>query len=348
MTAGDMNSEIKQEAQRLYGILGGLTEFPKKQKYDMASCLSFAPLTLEINKLKKQKNALILAHYYCAPQIVYGIADFKGDSFALAKAARDAAEDTIIFCGVLFMAQTAKIINPQKRVLLPPLFAGCSLADSVDAHDVAVQRRRRPTAQFICYINSTAEVKAQCDICVTSSNVYDICAKSLAKQIVFLPDVYMAANVAAELKRRGIDKEIIPFGGTCCVHDKYTAQDVKEIRAKYPQAKIICHPECAPAVCELCDYTGSTGGMLKYVKATPSLQFAVLSEDGIVNCLEFENPGKEFLPYSRACAQMKRNSLNNVLAALKNPAREAEVNIDPAVARTAKKCVDRMFTEVNL
>ena len=347
MTAGDIDLN-KQEAQRLYGILGGLTEFPGNRKYAQASCLSFAPLTLEINKLKKQKNALILAHYYCAPQIVYGIADFRGDSYALAKAVREAKEEIIIFCGVAFMAQTAKIINPQKQVLLPPLFAGCSLADSVDGAQVAAMRAKYPQARFICYINSTAEVKAQCDICVTSSNVYDICANSAEKQIVFLPDIFMAANAQAELKRRGIEKEIIPFGGTCCVHDKYTAQDVSDIRAKHAQAKIICHPECAPAVCELCDYTGSTGGMLKYVKASPAKQFAVLSEDGIVNCLEYENPGKEFLPYSRACAQMKRNSLNNVLSALKNPAKEAEINIAPNTAQAAKKCIDKMFEEVGL
>jgi len=335
--------ETEQEAARLFEILRNITDFRKGIKYDMASCLSFAPLTLEINRLKKQHNAVILAHYYCTPEIVYGIADFRGDSYGLSKTAAAVKEDTIIFCGVYFMAQTAKIINPAKRVFLPPLFAGCSLADSVDAEQVKVLRAKHPAAEFICYINSTAEVKAQCDICCTSSNVYDIAAASKADEIVFLPDIFMADNIAAELEKRGVKKRIIPFGGTCCVHDKYTVQDVLDIRKNYPAAKIICHPESARAVCELSDYTGSTSGMLKFVKESAANQFAVFSEDGIVNCLEYENPSKQFLRVSRACAQMKRNNLNNVLGILKNPVKEAEVKIPPSVAEAAKTCIERMF-----
>jgi quinolinate synthase len=153
----------------------------------------------------------------------------------------------------------------------------------------------------------------------------------------------MADNIKAEMAKRAIDKEIITFGGTCCVHDKYAAQDVNDIRAKYPQAKIICHPECARSVCELCDYSGGTGGMLKYVKGSSAPQFAVLSEDGIVNCMEFENPSKQFLRVSRICAQMKRNNLNNILAALQNFPREAEVVVNAEVAVAAKKTIDKMF-----
>ncbi|MDR0734925.1 MAG: quinolinate synthase NadA [Elusimicrobiota bacterium] len=343
MSYGGMINEVELETQRLYKILGGLTDFKIGAKYDAAFCRAAAPFTLEINKLKKETDAVILAHYYCAPQIVYGVADYKGDSLALARAAAEVKESIIIFCGVFFMAQTAKIINPRKRVFLPPLFAGCSLADSVDAAQAAAMRAKYPRAQFVCYINSTAEVKAACDICVTSANVFDIIAASAARQIVFLPDVYMAADIAREMRRRGIDKEIIPFGGTCCVHDKYNAQDVRDIRAAHPAAAIICHPECAPQVCELCDYCGGTSGMLKFVKSSAARTFAVLSEDGIINCLEYENPDKNFLHYGRTCAQMKRNNLQNILGILKNPAPEAEVQVGSSVADAAKKCIYKMF-----
>ncbi|MDR1123028.1 MAG: quinolinate synthase NadA [Elusimicrobiota bacterium] len=343
MSFGGMINAVETESRRLHEILGGITDFKTGAKYGAEACRAAAPLTLEINKLKKEKNAVILAHYYCAPQIVYGVADYRGDSLALAQAAAAAKEDIIIFCGVFFMAQTAKIINPRKRVFLPPLFAGCSLADSVDAAQTAAMRAKYPQAQFVCYINSTAEVKSLCDICVTSANVFDIVAAGAARQIVFLPDVYMAANIAREMRRRGIDKEIIPFGGTCCVHDKYSAQDVADIRRAHPDAAIICHPECAPQVCELCDYCGGTSGMLKFAKGSAAHTFAVLSEDGIVNCLERENPGKTFLRCSRACAQMKRNNLHNILGILKNPAPEAEVKVDEATASAAAKCLDKMF-----
>jgi quinolinate synthase len=305
-----------------------------------------AQLQAEINRLKKQKNAVILAHYYCAPDIVGGVADFRGDSYALADYARRVREENIIFCGVYFMAQTAKILNPGKNVFLPPVTAGCSLADAVDAAQVKELRSKYPKADFLCYINSTAQVKAQCDICVTSSNVYDIAAKSKARQIVFLPDVFMAANVQRELKKRGIEKEVIPFGGTCCVHDKYTTQDVAGIRKSSPAAKIICHPECAPEVCELCDYTGSTSGMLKYVKESPAQEFAVLSETGIIDCLERENPQKTFLKTGRVCASMKRNNLQNILAALQSD-NYPQVEVPQEAARGALHMIERMFKETH-
>ncbi|MDR0645897.1 MAG: quinolinate synthase NadA [Elusimicrobiota bacterium] len=337
------SKETQREAERLFKILGGLTDFKKGTKYDMAFCLSAASITLEINRLKKQKNAVILAHYYSAPDIVYAVADYRGDSYALSKTAAKVMENIIIFSGVYFMAETAKIINPRKRVFLPAVFAGCSLADSISAAQVKELRVKYPLADFICYINSTAEVKAECDVCVTSANVYDIVAGSKAKQIVFLPDVFMADNIRVEMLKRGIDKEIFSFGGTCCVHDKYAAQDVNAIRSKYPQAKVVCHPECALPVCQLCDYVGSTGGMLKYVRESSARQFAVLSEDGIINCMEYENPSKQFPRVSRTCAQMKRNNLHNILAALRNLPHEAEVKVEDAAAKGAKKAIDKMF-----
>jgi len=309
----------------------------------MASCFDIATLTLQINRLKKEKNAVILAHYYSTPDIVYGVADYRGDSYALSQQASKVKEDIIIFSGVYFMAQTAKIINPQKAVYLPAVHAGCSLADSVDAADVAALKTQYPDATFICYINSTAEVKALCDICVTSSNVYDIVAAAPTKQVVFLPDIFMAENIKIEMAKRGVDKEIIPFGGTCCVHDKYSVQDIADIRAMHPQAKIICHPECPSSVCALCDYVGSTSGMLKYVKESDAKTFAVLSEDGIVNSMEFENPSKIFLPFSRTCAQMKRNNLTNILGVLADTDSAPQVEVAQDISAKALNCINNMF-----
>jgi quinolinate synthase len=339
-----LTADTRREAERLFEILGKVTDFKTGLKYDISSCRVLAPLTLEINKLKKETNSVVLAHYYCNPDIVYGVSDFRGDSYALSKAAGGAAAENIIFCGVCFMAQTAKIINPAKRVFLPAVTAGCSLADSIDADEIKTLRAKYPGAVFICYINSTAEVKAQCDICVTSSNVYDIAATAKEEQIVFVPDVFMADNIKAEMARRGVKKEIIAAGGTCCVHDKYTVQEAREIRAKYTDAKLICHPECARPVCELCDYCGSTSGMLKYVKENGAGSFAVMSEDGILNCLERENPSKSFIRVSKTCAQMKRNNLHNILVVLKNTHNSpAEVKVNADTASAAKKCIDRMF-----
>lgn len=207
-------ARIEAEAQRLFKELGVMTDFKTGGKYSLEHCRSIAPLTLKINDLKREKDAVILAHYYCTPDIVYGVADFKGDSYALAKKAAQTGQKNIIFCGVYFMAQTAKIVNPDKNVFLPPVTAGCSLADGIDAEEAAKLKAEYPQAALVCYINSTAEVKAFCDVCVTSSNVYDIVSALPNNQIVFVPDLFMAENIRAELKRRGIEKEVLAFGGT--------------------------------------------------------------------------------------------------------------------------------------
>jgi quinolinate synthetase complex, A subunit len=333
---------IQQEAQRLYKSLGNITRLDGN-KYSLEDCLRFAPLTRQINELKKEKNALILTHYYCTPEIIFGISDVVGDSYGLSKKAAAAAQDIIIFCGVSFMAQTAKLVNPTKKVFLPPNYAGCSLAQSITASEVSDLRKQYPKAQFICYINSTAEVKALCDVCVTSANVFDIVANSKYKQIVFLPDVFMAQNIDAFLQAKGINKEIISVGGTCCVHDKYTLKDIEVIKQKYPQAKIICHPECRKEVCQNSDFCGSTSAMLKYVKGNSSEVFAVLSERGIIAVLEQENPTKTFLPTGRTCAQMKLNKLEDILEILKDDTNIPEVKVEDKVAQNALKTIDAMF-----
>ena len=336
-------TQMQQEAKRLSVLLCKVTDFKTGKKFSYEDCLKIAPLSLRINQLKKENNALILAHYYCTPDIVYGVADFKGDSYALASKAVSAKEKNIIFCGVYFMAQTAKIVNPNKNVFLPPVTAGCSLADGISVDEIKELKQKYPAAAFVCYINSTAEVKAYCDVCVTSSNVYDIVAKLPQKQIVFVPDLFMAENIRTELKDRGIEKEVFAFGSTCCVHDKYTLQDIEEIKKLHPLAKIISHPECAKEVSRLSDYCGSTSGMLTYVKNSKSEEFAVLSENGIINSLELENPSKRFYPSGRTCAQMKRNTLLNILGVLENLSQAPKVDVSAQTALKAKKAIDNMF-----
>ena len=333
---------IEKEAQRLFKALGPVTR-PDGQKYSLSYCRQIAPLTDKINQLKKEKNALILAHYYCTPEIIFGVSDIVGDSYGLSKKAAQARQDILIFCGVSFMAQTAKLVNPAKKVFLPPVYAGCSLAQSITAAEVETLRKTYPKAQFICYINSTAEVKALCDVCVTSGNVFEIVKNSPFEQIVFLPDIFMAQNIDAFLQAKGIEKQIIAAGGTCCVHDKYTLKDIEIIKQKYPQAKIICHPECRKEVCQIADFCGSTSAMLKYVKESSADIFAVLSERGIIAVLEQENPKKTFLPTGRTCAQMKLNKLEDILEILQDNQKIPQVAVEQKVAKKALKAIEAMF-----
>ncbi len=302
-----------------------------------------APYTLEINCLKKEKNAVILAHSYTTPDLVYGVADFRGDSFQLAQQARQTTADTIVFAGVWFMAETAKILNPAKQVVIPAGRAGCTLADSMTAADVQNLRAQHPGVPALCYINSSAEVKAQCDACVTSGNVFDIAQKMPGNQLIFVPDLLMAKNIEIELKRRGTPKEIISSGGSCCVHDKYRPEHVEKLRAEHPGIVVLAHPECAPEVCERCDFVGSTKGMADFVARSTSTRFGLLTEQGLVNRLEAEHPGKTFFWPFGTCSYMKRNNLLNTLQALVNPRTEQVVQVDEAVAQSAKKSIEKMF-----
>ncbi len=298
-----------------------------------------------INKLKQENDALILAHYYCSPKILFGVADFCGDSYALAKKAKETKQQNIIFCGVTFMAETAKILNPTKKVILPPMTAGCSLADGIKAKQVLALRKKYPAAKVLCYINSSAEVKAVSDTCVTSGNVFKIVENTKQDQIIFVPDLYMAKNIEAYLKNKGIKKEIIAAGATCCVHDKFTLEQLKEVKTKYQDAKIISHPECLPEVCANSDFVGSTAGMLKFVKESGAKTFAVFSEWGLINMLEAQNPEKTFLPCGRICASMKRNNLGNIENVLKNLNDLEGINLDENLAQKAKQSIDNMFKE---
>lgn len=333
---------ILQEAHRLYGLLKSVSK-SKSAKWTLQDCMAAAPYVLAIRQLKKEKNAVILAHSYTTPDLVYGVADYRGDSFQLARAAKTSSADTIVFAGVWFMAETAKIINPSKKVLIPAGRAGCSLADSMTAADVQKLRAQHPNVPVLCYINSSAEVKAQCDVCVTSGNVFDIAQKMPSEKLIFVPDLLMAQNIEAELKRRGTPKQIISSGGSCCVHDKYRPEHVDKLRADFPDIKVLAHPECAIEVCEKCDYVGSTSGMAKYVESSPDKQFGMLTEFGLVNRLEAEHPDKQFIWPFGVCSYMKKNSLINTLQALVEPRPDQIVSVDAAVAKAAQKAIDNMF-----
>ncbi len=334
--------QISLEAHRLYGLLKCVSK-SKNVKWTLADCQQAAPYTLEINRVKKEKNAVILAHSYTTPDLVYGVADYRGDSFQLAQQARTATAQTIVFAGVWFMAETAKIINPSKQVLIPAGRAGCTLADSMTGEDVQQLRAQYPGVPALCYINSSAEVKAQCDACVTSGNVFDIAQKMPGDKLIFVPDMLMAQNIEIELARRGTPKKIIASGGSCCVHDKYRPEQVEKLRADYPGITVLAHPECAPEVCALCDYVGSTKGMADYVAHSTSNLFGMLTEFGLVNRLEAEHPGKQFVWPFGVCSYMKKNTLINTLQALLDPRPDQIVCVDNALAQAAQKSIQKMF-----
>lgn len=335
----------EDKTKYLFDSLTKVTNIRTGACFSVEEIKDIAEQVSRINKLKKENDALILAHYYCSPKILFGVADFCGDSYALSKKAKEAKEQNIIFCGVTFMAETAKILNPNKKVILPPVTAGCSLASGITAGEVLALRKKYPNAKVLCYINSSAEVKAVCDTCVTSGNVFKIVENTKQDQIIFVPDLYMAKNIETYLKNKGIKKEIIAAGATCCVHDKFTLEQLKEVKAKYPNAKIISHPECLPEVCQNSDFVGSTAGMLKFVKESNAETFAVFSEWGLINMLEAQNPGKTFLPYGRICASMKRNNLDNIEDVLKNIKDIQEINLDENSSQKAKQAIDNMFKE---
>ena len=338
----EKEAQVMQEATRLYGLLCSVYK-TKGQRWTMQDCLQAAPYTLSINRFKQEKNAVILAHSYTTPDLVYGVADFRGDSYELALKARESKADLIVFAGVWFMAETAKIINPSKQVVIPAGKAGCTLADSMTGDDVKKLRAKHPGVPALCYINSTAEVKAACDVCVTSGNVFDIAQKMPGDELIFVPDLLMAQNIEAELKRRGTPKKIIASGGSCCVHDKYRPEQVEKLRTDFPGVCVLAHPECAIEVCEQCDYVGSTKGMAAYVASSTEKTFGMLTEVGLINRMEAEHPDKQFVGPFGVCSYMKKNNLINTLEALVDPRPDQVVHVEETIAAAAKKSIEKMF-----
>jgi len=334
---------IENEAERLLGALLHVECDPHGRKWNLETCREIAPLTLEINRLKQEKNAVILTHSYVEPELIYGVGDFKGDSYYLSLMAKQSRAKVILFAGVVFMAETAKILSPDATVVVPDRGSGCSLADSINGDGVRRLKALYPDATVVCYINSTAEVKAESDVCVTSGNVYHIVANLPAKRILFVPDRLMAENLRTELKRRGVAKEVISSDGTCMVHDQFTPAQIAEARAQFPGLKVVAHPECPPEVATLADFIGSTGAMMKYVKTTVAPYFLMLTECGLVGRLESEAPEKNFIGGCRLCPYMKLNSLEKVRDALVAPRPDQIVTLDENLRRRAARCIERMF-----
>jgi quinolinate synthase len=334
---------IEAEAERLLRNLMHVDCDPRGTAWNYETCLQIAPLTLEINRLKKEKGAVILAHSYVGPEIIYGVADFKGDSYFLSLKAKESRAKVIVFAGVVFMAETAKILSPEATVIVPDRGSGCSLADSIDGEGVRRLKALYPDATVVCYINSTAEVKAECDICVTSGNVYDIVTSIATPRVIFVPDRLMAENLRAELRRRGVAKEIISSDGTCIVHDEFTREQIAAARAQFPGLRVAAHPECPPDVAAEADFIGSTGAMMAYVKSTAAPYFLMLTECGLVGRLQVEAPEKTLIGGCRICPYMKLNSLEKIRDALVAPRPDQIVTLDEPMRARAGRCIERMF-----
>ena len=337
-----LNDPIEKEAVRLLRLLMHV-ECSTGRKWNIETCREIAPLTLEINRLKKEKNAVILTHSYVEPEVIYGVGDFKGDSYYLAAQAKKAEADIIVFAGVVFMAETAKILSPDALVVVPDRDSGCSLADSLSGEDVRNLKALYPNAAVVCYINCTADVKAESDVCVTSSNVYDIVAGLPEKQVLFVPDRLMADNIRKEMAQRNIDKEIISSDGTCVVHEEFTTDQIEEARRTFPGLKIVAHPECTVEVAEKVDFLGSTGEMMKYVKSTNAPYYLMLTECGLVSRLAIEDPEKNFIGGCRLCPYMKMNSLQKIRDVLANPRPEQIITLEDGLRKRAAACIERMF-----
>lgn len=330
--------------QELYNNLKSIQPGAVLCAYSMEKCEKMLPIINEIEELKKERDAVILAHSYVAPEIILSVADFSGDSFKLSQEATKVKAKTIVFSAVRFMGETAKILNPTKDVLIPGPLTGCSLADSITGEQVKELRKKYPNHTFVCYINTTADVKANCDVCVTSSNVMKIVSSLENDKIVFIPDKLMGQNLIIEMQKRGIKKEIVLHNGCCYVHETYDPELIEFFRSQNPGLKVVSHPECHPGVALLSDFVGSTGQMVSYIESQPAnTPFLLLTECGLNARMQYEFPDKKFIGSCSMCKYMKSNSLENILETLRNPEKASHVELDESVRNAAKKCIDAMF-----
>ncbi len=311
--------------------------------YSLERCQSLVPVVNEILSLKKQKNAVILAHSYVSPDIIYTVADFTGDSYGLSKDATRTQAKTIVFAAVKFMGETAKILNPEKEVLIPNELNGCTLADAVTGEKVRHLKSIYPEHTFVCYINTTADVKAECEMCVTSSNVYQIIEAIPNDKIYFLPDKLMGKNLQNAMKQRGVQKEILLYEGTCYVHEEYRAETIPHLRRQYTNVKVVSHPECSPEVVASSDFVGSTTQMIDYVKKSKENTFFMLTECGLTSRLQVEMPDKKFVGTCSLCRYMKSNTLEDIRRVLKNPRPQDRILIDESLRIKALHCIEEMF-----
>ena len=298
---------------------------------------TFAPLIARINELKAEKNAVILGHNYMTPEIFHCVADITGDSLALARAATKTSADIIVMAGVHFMAETAKLLNPSKKVLIPDTGAGCTLAESITGADVRRLKEQYPGVPVVTYVNTSAEVKAEADICCTSGNAVEIVEGLGVPRVIMLPDEYLALNTAKLVKT-----EIITWKGRCVVHEMFTPEDIRGLRAGNPGVVVLAHPECSPEVIAECDYAGSTAGMSDYVAKHRPAKVVLVTECSMSDNVAAEYPELDFVRPCNLCPFMKKIELVNILTALEEE--RHEVHIDPAIASRARVSVERMLT----
>lgn len=296
----------------------------------------YAPYVVAINRLKKERGAVILAHNYMTPEIYHGVADFVGDSLQLAIKATEVDEPVIVQCGVHFMAETSKILNPAKTVLIPDMGAGCSLAESITAEGIAEMRARYPGAPVVSYVNTTAEVKAASDICCTSANALQIVDAMEGDTVIMTPDQFLAQNVAKLSK-----KKVVWWAGSCIVHELYTAADLRAYRESDPEVKIIAHPECTPEVVAEADFTGSTAGIIDWLHAHKPGRAMLVTECSMASNIADELPEVEFAKPCNMCPYMKKITLEKILYSLHTMTTAVEV--DAAVAGRARLAVERMI-----
>jgi quinolinate synthase len=295
----------------------------------------FAPYVARIEQLKRERNAVVLAHHYQTAEIYRCIADVVGDSLALAQAAASTDADVIVMCGVHFMAETAKLLNPDKIVLLPDLQAGCSLAESITADDVRALRAAHPGAPVVTYVNTSAAVKAESDVCCTSANAVKVVESLRAPKVIFLPDEYLAAWVASQTK-----VEIVSWKGHCEVHERFRGDDVRELKETRPGIAVLAHPECPPDVLAEADFIGSTTAMLGWVRDHKPSKVAMITECSMAGNLLDAMPEIEFVQPCNMCPHMKRITLPKILRALETM--QPQIEIDPAIAGRARLAVERM------
>jgi len=296
-----------------------------------------APYIAAIQELKQQRQAVILAHNYQTPEIFYGVADITGDSLTLAQRAAETEADIIVLCGVHFMAETAKLLNPEKTVLIPDIKAGCSLASSITAADVRAMRQQHPGVPVVTYVNTSAEVKAESDLCCTSANAVQAVESLGVDRVIFLPDEYLAKYVASQT-----DVEIILWQGHCEVHERFSAEDMRLFREESPELTILAHPECPPDVLAEADYVGSTSGMVRHLERVRPSHVVLVTECSMSDNVAVEFPEIDFVRPCNLCPHMKRITLPKILRSLETM--QFEVTVDAEVAQRARQAVERMVT----
>lgn len=294
------------------------------------------PQIERVNRLKKEKNAVLLVHYYQVPAIYYGVADVVGDSLGLSQAATEVDADTIVFCGVHFMAETAKLLNPGKTVLIPDLEAGCSLSESITPADVRALKAQHPGVPVVCYVNTAADIKAESDICCTSGNAARVVNSLPGNEIIFIPDEYLGRNVARET-----GKVVYTHPGRCMVHEQFTVEDIVSYRAQFPNIKVLAHPECSPDVVLASDFSGSTHGMVAFLKQHPTDQVMMITECSMAGNVKDNFPEVQFKMPCTICPHMKKISLEKVIDALEK--NQFVVDIPSEIAVPARRAVERMM-----